>query len=131
MNKVIVMLLVCLAFVGWGVSFARAQANIIKGGCGLLSVDSEGNLEFPVMIVQGQAVQAANPSGNTLIKCRGQMPHSLSKQVTLDYSSTKLAIGTGLYCFTPWGDATQTWQQVITPSGQATLTCHLNGNSKK
>ncbi len=124
MIKTVVLLVACLAFVGLGVSSVDAQAVVQKGGCGLLSVDSQGNLDIPFIIVEGQAVQAANPGGNTLILCRGQMPHRVSKQVTLDYSST------GRYCIPPGSEPTRNWQQVVTPSGQATLTCHINPSSE-
>lgn len=128
MNRLIVLLLACLAFLGWGVSTVHAQAEIVKDGCGLLSVNSDGFLTSPVVFVQGKALRAPNPGGNILIKCRGQMPHRVSKQVTLDYSSTETVFGTGLYCGTPWGP-TENWKQVVTPSGQAILTCHINPSS--
>ncbi len=125
------MLLSCIAFIALGVSSVHAQTEIQKGNCGLISVDSKGDIAFPLMVVEGEARLSSNPGGNTLIQCHGKMPQSPYKQVTLDYASTEDVIGTGIFCFTPWGEATQDWKQVVSPNGQATLTCHLNASSKR
>ena len=130
MIKTVVLLVACLGFVGLGVSSVHAQAKVINGGCGLLSVGSDGKLVWPAIFVEGRAVQAANPGANSVVICRGQLPYSPSKQVTLDYASVEAQIGQGLYCGTPSGP-TNNWQQVVTPSGQATLTCHLNPSSNR
>ncbi len=131
MIKTVVLLVACLAFLGLGVSSVDAQAEVIKGRCGLLSVDSDGKLVWPPPPnpVEGRAVEAANPAANSVVICRGQLPYSPSKQVTLDYASVEAQIGRGLYCGTPSGP-TNNWQQVVTPSGQATLTCHINPSSE-
>ncbi len=132
MIKTVVLLVACLAFLGLGVSSVDAQAEVIKGRCGLLSVDSDGILVWPPPPnpVEGRAVKASNPAANSVVICRGQLPYSPSKQVTLDYASVEAQIGQGLYCGTPSGP-TNNWQQVVTPSGQATLTCHLNPSSNR
>jgi len=138
MNRKKVMLLACLTFIGLGLSPAHSQetkkgAVVMKDQpCGVLSFDEEGNLDF-TGFVTGKAVQAANPSGNILVRCRGQLPsYKPSKTVVLDYSSLKAMANVELYCGLPFEPfLTDNWQQVITPSGQATLTCHLNGSSKK
>jgi len=133
MNRKLVMLLACLSFVGLGVSsiHAQSQANILRiDTCGLLSVDSEGKVIWPPTFVKGQAVRANNPTGNVLLRCQGQLPQSPSKQVTLDYSIVQAQTNIGVLCPTPWGH-TENWQQVITPSGQATLTCHINPSSER
>ena len=122
------MLLSCIAFFALGVSSVHAQTEIQKGNCGLISVDSKGDIAFPLMVVEGEAQLSSNPGGNTLIQCHGKMPQSPNKQVTLDYASTADVIGTGIFCFTPWGESTQDWKQVVSPNGQATLTCHLNAS---
>ncbi len=127
----VIVLLSCLAFFGLGVSSVHAQTEIEKGNCGLIAVDSKGDITFPLMVVEGEAQLSSNPSGKTLIQCRGKMPESPYRQVTLDYASTMDVIGTGIFCVTPWGEATQDWKQVVSPNGQATLTCHLNAGSKR
>lgn len=132
MSAKLVMLLACLAFVGLGVSSIHAQthAEILKTeSCGLLNVDSDGKIIWPGTTVKGHAVQANNPAGNVLLKCQGRLPQGPSKQVTLDYSTVQAQIDLELPCPTPWG-STENWQQVITPSGQATLTCHINPSSR-
>ena len=131
MNYKVIMFLSCLAFFALGVSSVHAQTDIEKGNCGLISVDSKGDIAFPLMVVEGEAQLSSNPGGKTLIQCRGKMPQSPYRQVTLDYASTVDVIGTGIFCFTPWGEATQDWKQVVSPNGQATLTCHLNASSKR
>ena len=125
------MLLSCLGFFALGVSSVHAQTEIQKGNCGLISVDSKGDIAFPLMVVEGEVQLSSNPGGNTLIQCHGKMPQRPYKQVILDYASTADVIGTGIFCFTPWGEATQDWKQVVSPNGQATLTCHLNASSKR
>ncbi len=125
------MLFSCLAFFALFVSSVHAQTEIEKGNCGLISVNSKGDITFPLMVVEGEAQLSSNPGGNTLIQCHGKMPQSPYKQVTLDYASTEEVLGTGIFCFTPWGDSTQNWKQVVSPDGQATLTCHLNASSKR
>ena len=131
MSCKVITLLSCLAFFALGVSSTHAQTEIGKGNCGLISVDSKGEIVFPLMIVEGEAQLSSNPGGKTLIQCRGKMLQNPDKQVTLDYASTEDVIGTGIFCFTPWGEATQDWKQVASPNGQATLTCHLNASSKQ
>jgi len=131
MTRKVMMLLSCLAFFALGVSPVHAQIEIQKGNCGLISVNSKGDIAFPLMVVEGEAKLSSNPGGGTLIQCHGKMPQSPYKQVTLDYASTEDVIGTGIFCFTPWGEATQDWKQVVSPNGQATLMCHLNASSKR
>ncbi len=121
----------CLAFFALGVSSVRAQSETEKGNCGLISVDSKGNIAFPLTVVPGEAQLSSNPGGKTLVQCSGRMPQRPDKQITLDYASTEDIIGTGIFCVTPWGEATQDWEQVVSPNGQATLTCHLNESSNR
>ena len=45
----------CLAFFALGVSSVRAQSETEKGNCGLISVDSKGNIAFPLTVVPGEA----------------------------------------------------------------------------
>ena len=131
MTSKISMLLTCLAISASAVSSVYAQTKIEKGNCGLISVDSKGDITFPLMVVEGEAQLSSNPGGKTLVQCRGKMPQSPYRQVTLDYASTEDEIGTGIFCFTPWGEATQDWKQVVSPNGQATLTCHLDERSRR
>ena len=106
MNRKLVMLVTCLAFVGLGVSsiHAQTQAEILKtDSCGLLNVDSDGKIIWPGTAVKGQAVQANNPAGNVLLKCQGRLPQGPSKQVTLDFSTVQAQIDVEMPCPTPWG----------------------------
>ncbi len=108
-----------------------AQNQIEYGNCGLISVDSSGEIAFPLMVVPGEARLSSNPGGKTRVECSGRMPQSLYERITLDYAVTEEMIGTGIPCFTPWGEATRDWKQIVLPSGDAKLICYLDGHSKR
>lgn len=131
MSIKVVMFFSCLAIFAFDVSSSHAQSQTETGNCGLISVDSKGQIAFPLMVVPGEARLSSNPGGKTRVQCSGEMPERPIEQVTLDYSKTEQIIGTGIFCYTPWGEATQDWEQVVAPNGQATLTCHLNGSSER
>ena len=79
--------------------------------------------EGPVVETTGIAVAASDNSGNSMIVCKAQLDPIINpwplKAVKLDFES----LG-GVLCYTGF-DSTENWQAVITPSGQATLTCHF------
>jgi hypothetical protein len=59
------------------------------------------------------------PSLNAVVVCRGQIPPALIPQAFIQRD---------FLCLTLIGFTTRS-QIVITPGGQATLTCHVNGSS--
>ena len=79
-------------------------------------------LEGPTVLTTGMAVAASDNSGNSMIVCKAQLDPTINpwplKAVKIDFESSGLVCGTGF-------DLTEDWQAVITPSGQATLTCHF------
>ncbi len=137
MNAKLVMLLACLAFVGLGVSSVQAQASQDRETpCGMLalkdatSLDPEGNF-IVLMATEHLLVFSGQPDGkpnNVLGRCRGQLPESYyrpSQAVILNYDNT------GMSCSLPNGGMTPHWTEVISPSGQVILTCHLNQQAKQ
>ncbi len=128
----LVTLLACLVFVGLGVSSVHAQASQDRETpCGMLalkdatSLDAEGNFTI-LMATEHLLVFSGQPDGkpnNVLGRCRGQLPESYyrpSQAVILNYDNT------GMPCGLPNGGMSTHWTEVISPSGQVNLTCHLN-----
>lgn len=99
---------------------ARADGAVVikDGGCTFL--DGNGG---SVAASSDQAVLASNPSGNSKLTCRGSVAPSLTSKGAVHWNFSN----TGLLCFTNFG-ATTDWHEVVTPSGQATLSCHVNPN---
>ncbi len=77
-------------------------------GCGLL--DGDGHLAFTDM---SHAV--VTPSGNGSLTCRAHVPNSTGKAVNY----------TNLLCATPAG-FTANGFEIVSASGQATLTCNVH-----
>ncbi len=86
----------------------------------LIAVDGNGN---DVLIQQEQAV--ITHSGTSKITCRAQVTPSLTAQGAVHWSFAN----TGFECFTEPPFHTQHWEEVVTPSGQATLSCQFNESS--
>ncbi len=112
-----------LSVLAVGVVPAKADspnaAVVIKDtGCDLL--DGNGN---DVLIQQEQAV--ITHSGTSKITCRAQVTPSLTAQGAVHWSFAN----TGFECFTEPPFHTQHWEEVVTPSGQATLSCQFNESS--
>jgi hypothetical protein len=63
----------------------------------------------------------STPSGNTILKCTGEISPGLIPSSTV--------FDTGFRCVTFLG-ATTVSRKVFTPSGKALLTCILNGQNK-
>lgn len=108
-----------VAVFGSGAAFADStnSAVVIKDtGCSLL--DGDGN---PTFTTDSQIV--STNSNNSKITCKAKVtPSSTAKgAVHWNYANT------GLLCNTTFG-VTQDWEEVVTPSGQATLQCHINPN---
>ena len=97
---------------------ADSPAIVIKdSGCGLL----DGNGGF-VFTPEEQAVITS--SGNSKITCSTQVTPSSTAQGAVHWNFAN----TGLLCGT-FAALTQHWEEVVTPSGQATLSCQFNGSS--
>ena len=86
-------------------------------GCGML----DGNGAF-VFTPEDQAV--ITHSGNSKITCTAQVTPSSTAQGAVHWNFDN----TGFLCGTT-AAVTQHWQEVVTPSGQATLSCQFNGSS--
>jgi len=76
----------------------------------------------PVLVTQSQAVITS--SGNSKFTCRAQVTPSSTAQGAVYWNLAN----TGYQCNTFVG-LTPHWEEVVTPSGQATLTCQFNGSS--
>jgi hypothetical protein len=98
-------------------------------------LDGNGSL---VLASDSQAV--LTESGNGKITCTGQVTPSSTAQDAVHWNFDN----TRLVCFIPESSEgfgglafhhhfhippTQDWEEVVTPSGQATLSCHINGSS--
>lgn len=106
-----------LAMVGTrAVQAASDNAAIVINdiGCGLL--DGDGNFAFTT----NSHVVSTN-SGNSMITCKADVAPSTTANgaVHHDYAST------GLLCSTTFG-VTDDWHEVVTPSGKASLVCHVH-----
>jgi hypothetical protein len=64
------------------------------------------------------------PSGNGLTVCKAQTTNSTGKAIVLGPDNTPYDV-----CFTTAG-LTTNWKQVISASGQVTLSCRFNGQGQ-
>jgi len=96
----------------------------------------DGNGSF-ALASDSQAV--ITDSGNSKITCTGQVTLSSTAQGAVHWNFDN----TGLLCSTSSGllppphhhhgpppPLTRDWEEVVTPSGQAKLSCHINGSSR-
>jgi hypothetical protein len=67
---------------------------------------------------QVQIVNTNNKNGNISATCKGQLP---APGVLPDRALRFNFENTGFFCIVP---GNEDWQEVVTPSGQAHLTCH-------
>ncbi len=96
-----------------------------------LFLDGNG---FLALASESQAV--VTDSGNSKITCTGQVTPSSSAQgaVHWNFDNTGRLCSTSRGLFLPTHHrppfpVTRDWEEVVTPSGQATLSCHINGSS--
>lgn len=104
------------------VSIAKASnaAVVINDeGCGLL--DGDGNV---VLATSDHAVITSNGNGVFVCKVHG-VANSSGKAV--HYDTNNNPFGPGLLCATPAG-TTDNWTDTVSASGNATLSCHVNGS---
>lgn len=98
------------------VQAASANAAIVVNDIGCSMLDGNGN---PVLVTESHVVSTS--SGNSMITCKGDVAPSTSakRAVHYDYSTTPTL------CSTTFG-MTDDWHLVVTPSGKATLVCHVH-----
>lgn len=103
-----------------GSAFSAAEVRIDKTACGVLDADGRGQRLDPGNAVIHQ-VKAEN--GNSKITCSGKLPAGAALP---DKGSANFSPKThpNIRCGTGFG-ATQDWHNVVTKSGQVTLTCHV------
>jgi hypothetical protein len=115
MRRAVVLTVSALALVA-GLSVpagARAGAVVIKdNGCGLF--DGDGN------IVWGTSpIHVSNSGGVEILKCSVKnVANSQGRAVHYSFASTNMACGVN-------GGSTEDWNEVVSASGNATLTCRL------
>lgn len=108
--------LALVAIAAAGIAFAGDPAIVIKdGACTLL--DANGDF-FPAD--SSQSVVSGGESGNRKITCSAQTDTYPDQAVQFNYESTL-----GTPCNVN-GVLTDKWHAVVTPSGKAMLSCHVN-----
>lgn len=114
----LVFVLTLAAFLVSGQETAKADAAVVVKdiGCGLL--DGDGNFVFT-----SESHAVSTDSGNSKITCKADVAPSTTAQGAVKWNFAN----TGLLCSTSFG-STQDWQEVVTPSGKASLVCHINPN---
>jgi hypothetical protein len=100
---------------------AKAQAVVVRDGlCGVLA----GDCATVEIIVDNGATAVVTTSGNGLTSCQATLPAGAplppKGAAKCDFASTGLSCGTS-------AGVTNDWRETVTPSGQVSLTCHLNG----
>jgi hypothetical protein len=119
----LVLSVLAVAVAGMGVSAKAASAVVIRGNTCFVF---DGNKN----VVETTGSVSVVTTGNTSqITCIAKVPpSSTGKVVIYNFSNT------GESCETSQSDITGSlptlqWLEVVTPSGRATLTCHLNRQS--
>ena len=106
---------------------ANAQALVIDDlSCKLFDSAMAVHTIFPPALGGDAVVQRVmTPSGNSKITCSGRLPAGAATP------PNRAAIFSGPddgNCGTGFG-VTDDWHEVVTKSGRAVLTCHLNGQN--
>lgn len=110
---------------------AFGQAVVVDDvQCGFLDAAGVGHAVFPKALGGDAVMQAVlTDSGNSKFTCSGTLPDEATlpgdpgypnRAVLWDFDSTN-----GGLCNTNYGN-TEDWHMVVTKSGKATVTCHLN-----
>ena len=110
-GSALVALLLTVAYAPMGAAATTERAIVVsESGCGML--DGDGNF------ITGESHSVTNNGGNSIYKCQSKKVNNSSKSgQTWDRGNT------GYMCGTPLGP-TADWREIVTPSGNATLTCH-------
>lgn len=122
MKKIVLTgLIFALTIVVLGVSSqetAKADAAVVVKdiGCGLL--DGDGNFAFT-----SESHAVSTNSGNSKITCKADVAPSTTQKSAVKWNFAN----TGLLCSTAFG-VTEDWEEVVTPSGKASIVCHINPN---
>jgi hypothetical protein len=109
------------ALIAGGISVAQAAPAAVTrvDGCGLF--DGNGGIVDPTG-AKITATQSAN--GNAMLQCKADVtPAASGGAAHFDYDSTQLSCGVpdskGVV------HMTQHWEEIVSASGEATMTCHL------
>ena len=110
-GSALVALLLGFAYAPIGATAEQRAVVVNEGGCWML--DGDGGF------IQGEMPHSVtNNGGNSIFKCQSKKVSNASRSsVTWDQANT------GFMCGTTLG-MTADWRETITPSGNATLTCH-------
>lgn len=102
-----------------GTAFAGADGATVSTGIRCTVFD--GNGQMVKVAGRSQRVMARNADGNSKYTCtvRHVTPPPDGEAVEWNYENT------GKLCSTLFG-LTRDWREVVTPSGQATLSCFIN-----
>lgn len=117
------------ALIAGGISVAQAgSANVARSqGCGLF--DGNGLVVFPD---QSNMQTTTTPSGNATFHCKADVtPANSGSAVEWDFNSTGAECGIPQPTVDPvtgWPQYTMTkdWQETVSASGNATITCHAH-----
>ncbi len=107
------------ALIAGGISVAQAAAVLTRpDDCGLL--DGNGGVVFPV---DAKVTATPSPNDNAMVQCRADVtPADSGRAVQFDFNST------GFLCGVPDSKGavqmTQRWEETVSASGNATITCH-------
>ena len=107
--------LLITTFNGSGSDVAQGAAAVVINdqGCGLL--DGDGNF---VSADSDHTVLTQSNNGNAVLKCSVKgVANSTGKAVHYDFEST------GIPCGILGGGVTENWEETVSASGNATLTC--------
>ena len=112
----VAVLAMTIALVSWKSSKVTSAAVVISDfRCGL--IDGDGH-----EAIVDASHSVVTSSGNSIFKCSGRVPNSSHRTVKWNADNDPFP-GSG-DCLTLAG-ATSDWQEVVSASGQATVTCKL------
>ena len=115
----------CLAtLIAGGISVAQAAPAVVtrtEDGCGLLN----GN-GVPQFATDAKMTTTQSANGNATFQCRADVtPAASGGAVQFDFNSTGFSCGVPNPDPVKESQMTQHWQETVSASGEATLTCHL------
>ena len=122
MKKSLVVAASVAALMAGGISVVQAAATALRmDGCGLF--DGNMNVVAPLN-AKIAATQSAN--GNAMLQCKADnVPLGTSGATRWDYSNTGVACGVLAQVNGQLQmQLTQDWEETISASGNATMTCH-------
>ncbi len=109
------------ALMAGGIPVAQAAPAVLSrpDNCGLL--DGNGGVVWPV---DAKVTATQSPNDNATVQCRADVtPAKSGDAVQFDFNST------GFLCGVPDSigavQMTQHWEETVSASGNATITCHL------